>query len=120
MPDAVRQAVDIIEREDGAIRIVEVSDRLGVSPRHLNRQFRTIVGVPPKHFARALQLNKAIGMILSGDEEQLTAMAHEAGFYDQSHFINTMRNFMSASPQKFLAGNTTVLAEFIGKSRQFG
>ena len=80
----------------------DICIELDVSERRLNRQFRDIVGIAPKYYARVVQMNIVIGMLMSNDKAALTELAHKCGYYDQSHFVKTMQQFFQQSPREFL------------------
>jgi AraC-like DNA-binding protein len=116
----VEEAVARFEDAHGAARVADICRQLSVSPRHLNRRFRHIVGVPPKIFGQILQINWVVGLLYFNDTETLTRIAHEAGFYDQAHFGHAMRRFFNAGPGEFLRSKHVLFKEFLGTSRQFG
>jgi AraC-like DNA-binding protein len=116
----VEEAVAQFEAANGAVRVADICRQLDVSPRHLNRVFRHIVGVPPKFFGQALQINWVVGLLYFNDSDTLTAIAHEAGFYDQAHFIHAMQRFFNQGPSEFLRSNHVQFKTFLGASRRFG
>jgi AraC-like DNA-binding protein len=116
----VEAAVACFEDAHGAARVADICRQLGVSPRHLNRRFRHIVGIPPKFFGQILQINWVVGLLYFNDTETLTRIAHEAGFYDQAHFGRAMQRFFNTGPGEFLRSNHVLFKEFLGTSRQFG
>lgn len=114
----IDEAVQIIEAEDGRISVTELCDRLSVGERTLSRRFHKIVGISPKFFARSIQLNTVVGKLLAQDEKALTELAHECGYYDQSHFIKTMQQFFEQGPREFLQGDNHMFHVFIGNARK--
>jgi AraC-like DNA-binding protein len=116
----VEEAVARFEAAHGAVRVADICRQLSVSPRHLNRLFRHIVGVPPKFFGQILQINWVVGVLYFNDTETLTRIAHEAGFYDQAHFGHAMQRFFNEGPGEFLRSNHVQLKTFLGASRRFG
>jgi len=114
----IDEAVQIIEAEDGRITVAELCERLSVGERTLSRRFLKIVGISPKFFARSIQLNTVLGKLLAQDEKALTELAHECGYYDQSHFIKTMQQFFEQGPREFLQGDNHMFHVFIGNARK--
>ncbi len=108
----------MLEESDGRAPLEDVCAALDVSPRHLRRQFRRIVGVTPKYFGQVKQINHAIERMFSGDAEQVAAMALECGFYDQSHFIKAMHSFFGEGSHRFLRSRQPLLSTFLGQSRR--
>jgi AraC-like DNA-binding protein len=116
----VEAAVARFEAANGAVRVADICKQLAVNPRHLNERFRQIVGVPPKFFGQILQINWAVGLLYFGDAATLTAIAHEAGFYDLAHLSHAMQRFFNEGPSAFLRSNHVQLKTFLGASRRFG
>lgn len=112
-------AVKIIDQAEGRILITDLCDQLSITERTLSRNFKHIVGLSPKYYARSIQMNIAVEKLFSNDHEQLAKLSHECGFFDQSHFIKTMREFFERSPSEYLNSNNHMFHLFIGrKSRE--
>lgn len=116
----VERAVAMLEAANGAVRVAAICREVGLSPRQLNRRFTRIVGVGPKFFGQVLQINWVVGLLYSDDTASLTAIAHDAGFYDQAHFNRAMRQFFQAGPREFLQSKHLLFKHFLGASRRFG
>lgn len=76
--------------------------RHGVHPRKLERLFNKYVGVAPKQFRRLSRFQSMVNRLLGTSRENLTTLAHEFEFYDQTHFIKDFKAFAGSSPSKFL------------------
>lgn len=97
--------------------MADLCAELGISRRHLSRKFNQQVGIAPKFFGQVLQINWAIGLLYSGDDESLTHVAQSAGFFDQAHFVHAMQRIFTASPREFLDGDDISLRTFLATSR---
>ena len=113
----VADAARMLEESNGGARIDHVAATLAVSARNLSRRFQHVVGVTPKYFGQVRQINYAVELLFSEDVAALTAIAHQGGFFDQSHFIKAMHAFFAQGPQQFLRSRSPELAVFLGKSR---
>lgn len=82
----VHQALGEIALQHGALSIRALSDQLGISQNHLNTQFKRVVGISPKEFARLSRFFHVLRSIDPMQSVDWTLIAHEAGFYDQPHF----------------------------------
>ncbi len=95
----VAAAVAWIEQNTGGKRIAELAGHIGLSQSALERRFRRIVGISPKTFASVVRLRRAVRLRKAGDD--LTSVAHAAGYFDQSHFIKDFRRATGSSPEEF-------------------
>ncbi len=107
----VNSAVKAIEQSKGRITIDQLSHYLGVSHRHLNRQFKEQIGLTPKQFCKNLRFKNAYKNISTSVHVDFADIAMNCGYYDQAHFINEFRNFAGTSPTKYL--KTTTIPDFI-------
>jgi AraC-like DNA-binding protein len=95
----VTAAVAWFEQETGAKRIDDLVRYIGLSQSALERRFRKVVGISPKKFASLVRLRHAVRLRANGAD--LTAVAHGAGYFDQSHFINDFRRATGTAPEAF-------------------
>lgn len=95
----VSAALRTIGAAAGAIRVRTLARDLGISQDALEKHFRRIVGASPKQFATIVRLRQAVE--LSRQSPSLTALALDAGYYDQSHFIRDFRAITGDAPGHF-------------------
>ena len=110
------RAVEIIEAAGGVVSIEEVAAQCGISQRHLGRLFRQQVGVPPKHFAKVVQLNSVVDALQRG-ERSLAQVAVRHGYFDQAHFSHDFQRFVGSNPMPFLRSRDPFLQFFLGRRR---
>lgn len=96
----VSAAIEWLERCGGTGRIAELAPYVGLSHSALERRFRRIVGTSPKTFASILRVRRALRLHDRG--ASLTAAAHGAGYFDQSHFTHEFQRMTGASPRVYL------------------
>lgn len=94
----VINALHLIYKRRGNIRITELSDRLNISQSPLEKRFRNIVGASPKKFASIVRFKN---LLLRDHSSSLTDLGYDAGFYDQSHFIKEFKKFTGDTPQDY-------------------
>ncbi len=92
-------ATALIEAYGGQIKVGEVASILNVSTRALERQFSKILGITPKHFIRLVRFQKAVERLKKISKiENLADIAHDSGYFDQSHFIKDFKSLSGQLP----------------------
>ena len=97
----VFEALELIYKSNGNIRIKELMQRLHISQSPLEKRFRKTVGASPKKFASIVRFKYAIRNYKESDS--LTGLGYEAGFYDQAHFIKEFKIFTGETPETFFS-----------------
>lgn len=95
----IHEAIKRIELTKGNIRIKELAGSLPISRDPFEKRFRKITGTSPKQFASIIRLRNVIDN--HKENTNLTTIAFDAGYYDQSHFIKDFRLFTGKAPQDF-------------------
>jgi AraC-like DNA-binding protein len=95
---AVDRALHLIDARRGLVRVDELADEIGVSCRHLRRQFQRAVGVGPKEYGRIRRFLHALDLLSRPQSRSLTDVALDSGFYDQAHFNHEFRELAGMSP----------------------
>ncbi len=90
----------------GSLPIGALADEVGWSRRHLVAKFRQQVGLPPKTIARIHRFQHLLGRLRSGPVD-LTRLAADCGYYDQSHMNRDFREFAGITPGDYLARMVT-------------
>lgn len=86
----------------GNISIGRASESAFLSRRQFERKFKEFAGLPPKLFMRIVRFQAACNHF-SNNIKSLTAIAHECGYYDQSHFIHDFKQFSGHCPRQFFS-----------------
>jgi AraC-like DNA-binding protein len=95
---AVDRALLLIEASRGRFRVDDLAADIGVSCRHLTRQFQRAIGVSPKEFGRVTRFLHALQLLGNGNGRSFTDVALESGYFDQAHFNHEFREFAGMSP----------------------
>lgn len=69
------------------LTVEELAAAAAMSPSYFNRQFKFHFGTTPHRYLRAVRL-MAVCELLSTTELPIMAIAHQTGYYDQSHLSN--------------------------------
>lgn len=99
----ITQAVHLIDRQHGAYRIKSISDKLGVTDRHLREVFKKNVGLSPKRYGKIVRVNNVVKRIDNGLGGSWAKLALDAGYYDQSHLIEDFNQLLGESPEAFMS-----------------
>ncbi len=102
----VRRAIDLLRVGSYATPIGELCARLGMSNRHLIKQFRTTVGLLPKTYARIGRFQRVIDGCRGAEGVDWSRVAFENGFADQPHLIREFKRFAHVTPEQFLRART--------------
>jgi AraC-like DNA-binding protein len=98
IPPELTWAWQTLDRSHGQVSIRSLARLIGWSERHLISQFRAYLGVRPKQAARRLRFSHALGMISTDPTGDLSDMAAQAGFSDQSHMTREFQAFSGVTP----------------------
>jgi len=81
--------------------VSQVTVRLGVSPRTLERHFSSQVGITPKRFARVHRLQRVLGAARRASKPDWCAIAAEHGYTDQAHLIHDFQDLANITPSEY-------------------
>jgi AraC-like DNA-binding protein len=97
---AVDHALAIIGRSQGNVAIERVARLVGVTRRHLERQFREYVGLGAKHLARIARIHSALDLLQQKPLMSGAEIAAACGYSDQAHLIRECRALAGATPTR--------------------
>lgn len=95
-------AANMILKSNGIIRISEIQERLHITERTMERQFKTEMGVTAKQFAKIIQFHSSVKIMTEEDYINLTDVAFQSSYTDQSHFIRSFKKYTGKAPKEFL------------------
>ena len=104
---------------DGDLTLAAVGANIGVSPYHLQRVFRRVMGVSPKQYASALRLERLKSGLKSG--ENVTNAMHDAGYGSSSRLYEKAHAGMGMTPGSYRRGGEgmdiryTIINSTLGK-----
>ena len=85
--DGVGEASRSLLASRGNLRIDRLAEKSALSPRQFQRRFTSQVGLPPKLYARTVRFDHALAAHRSQPATPWTRIIHDAGYYDQAHFV---------------------------------
>lgn len=95
---SIVEAIEQIVKTNGRIAIRELTKKLNMTERTLQRNFIEYVGIPPKKFAKIIQFYTSFNQVTADSYSKLTDIVYENGFADQSHFIRDFKKFTGHNP----------------------
>lgn len=103
-------AINLILQFKGQITIKELTGKLCITERTLERRFAKEIGVAPKMFCKIIQFQSSLSQISTTEKSKIMDAVYENGFTDQSHFIKTFKKYTGITPSEFQ--NLPALANF--------
>lgn len=82
--------------------IKNLSNKTGITQKHLITLFKKYVGLPPKMFSRINKFQKVIQLVEQQQKVDWASLAYECGYYDQAHFIKEFQAFSGINPVSYL------------------
>ncbi len=99
----VRKAVRILEQHpDESITLADLAQRVGLSPFHLQRMFKRIVGVSPRAFQDGLRMGRLRERLRQGDT--VSRAAYEAGFGSSRGVYDRAEPALGMTPGEYRRG----------------
>jgi AraC family transcriptional regulator len=75
----------------------ELARAVHLSPYHFSRAFKRVIGLPPHQYVLTRRVQVA-RQLLADTELSITEVAHQVGFYDQSHFTYHFKRLIGVTP----------------------
>lgn len=92
----------IVHKKEGVGDMEMLASSFRISERQLQCRFKKQVGVALKKYERISRFELALSLLATADYSELTSIAFELGYSDQSHFIKEFQEFAGMSPYHFV------------------
>lgn len=92
----------IESQTDGVISLTKLGAKLGVSPYHLQRIFKSITGITPRQYAAAHRLKQFKSRIKAG--AAVTSALYDAGFSSSSRLYEKASEQLGMTPATYRRG----------------
>lgn len=96
------------------VTIRALADSVGLGTRRVQGIFAEHVGISPRTLARIARLQRALGHARDNPRQTLTAVAHDAGYYDHAHFVRDCQDIAGEAPGEVLGRTGDVTTAFLG------
>lgn len=79
----------------------EIQQLMNLSERSLERWAKIEIGMSPKTSARIIRFQSSLDLIRQQATKNLTQLAYQSGYFDQSHYIREFKIFTGVTPKVF-------------------
>ncbi len=100
--EIIRRATDKIMNNPGADVLPQLLADLNLKERSFQRIFKKYVNIPPSEYRRICQFYFAFLQLKGGHFDKLTDVAYANGYFDQSHYIRSFKEFANITPNEYL------------------
>lgn len=105
---AICRALEAHVDEQGAAgrapRLADLAARFHLSPAHMQRTFKRIMGVSPRQYAAAYRLEQFKTRLRSGEDATVTETLYEAGYSSSSRVYEDVSARMGMTPAAYRQG----------------
>lgn len=100
--EIVRHILTLINKSGGNIRMKELEKATFYSARYIQNVTQRQIGLSPKQLCDQVRFQNILSIIRQEQTVDFAALSQQFGFYDQSHFIQTFKDFSGISPACFM------------------
>jgi AraC family transcriptional regulator of adaptative response/methylated-DNA-[protein]-cysteine methyltransferase len=94
--------IETYDSPDHPLTLTAMSEHVHVSPHHLQRSFKRIMGITPRQYAEACRLRRLKGLVRKG--ETVTRALYEAGYGSSSRLYERASTRMGMTPGIYRKG----------------
>jgi AraC-like DNA-binding protein len=105
--DKVATILTSIKKDPEESNISAIASTYGITARYLHKLIYQHTGLSPKSFNKINRFQLSLKLIAKNDQP-LTAIAYDCGYFDQSHFIRDFKSFTGVTPSAYLENNFPV------------
>lgn len=115
----VSRACRLIENSsDETLNLETLSERLGLSSFHLQRTFKSIMGVSPREYAEACRTNRFKSGVRAG--KSVTTAMYDAGYGSSSRLYERAHAELGMTPATYSKGGTATVINFATAKSKLG
>lgn len=100
----LQSIIQKIADSKGDLSIRNIKEEYFIHEKKLQRMFSNQIGMSAKSFIQITKLNTYLELLQSKslDYSNLTSMAYEVGYYDQSHLVKSFKSITGLTPTQYL------------------
>ncbi len=120
MAQIVETVCQIIAGDDGSkpLPLAELSRRVNLSPEHLQKTFKKLMGVTPKQYQDACRMERF--KVLVKDEGAISEALYEAGFGSSSRLYEQAATNLGMTPGAYRSGGKNMKISYTINDSPFG
>jgi len=100
--EIISHATDQLIQNSNVDGLSQILKELNLTERTFQRIFKKYVGITPNEYRRICQFYFAFSQLKGGHFDKLTDVAYANGYFDQSHYIRSFKEFTSITPNDYL------------------
>lgn len=109
----VHAAVDYIVNCQGLISVDQLVNYTGYNRKSIERKFMETIGISPKKFSGIIKLNVYLKRLRNHQDNKLSILAYEAGYYDYSHAFKEFKKITGISPLQYITEFNPLALNFL-------
>ena len=119
MADRMQAIARFIDRHvDEALPLARLAGEAGLSPFHLQRSFKAVLGVSPRDYQAAARLKAFKGRLRAGDS--VLAAAFDAGYGSTSRIYEQVDGGLGMTPSAYRAGGEGEIIRYAVRETSLG
>ena len=108
----IDNVVNYIIEKDGLVKVSDIVNTFHISQKHLETNFKKIVGLTPKRFIRQQRFVSLMKKYQTG-EQKLNDLIYKFEYFDSSHFIKDCNFFLGSSPKVFFKNDYPLIEKYL-------
>ncbi len=106
----VIRARQLLDEAEGVLTLAELSERVGVSPFHLQRLFKRATGLSPREYQSARRMQQVKHGLRKGDD--VTTALYDAGFGSPSRLYEKASQQLGMTPGAYRRGGAGMAIQY--------
>jgi transcriptional regulator GlxA family with amidase domain len=98
----IAEAIEYIEQNyRSAMKIEDLAAHVNMSASRFFPKFKEQTGVTPIEYINRYRVNRAILLLISGDDLSIETVSEQSGFESSAYFRRTFKKITGISPRKY-------------------